>query len=127
MMDVKQKNPVKFTSKGDEDVVKFNFFKMCFGLTHSFFPDVTWMDHIVPDIDALATPAFESSAIVASVDSTTKYYAVIAVQLPQMASGGLSWNLFSSLATFSKACGQGKCDWMVRARNPQEHGSSGLP
>ena len=32
--------PIKFTKGGDSDVVTFNFYRMCFGLSHSFFPDL---------------------------------------------------------------------------------------
>ena len=94
MMDVTQESPVKFTCRGDVDMVKFNFFKMCFGLSHAFFPDVTWMEHIVDNINALPRKSLGSTAITAGFDSSTKYYAAIVVQLPQMASGGFQWNRF---------------------------------
>ena len=61
---------VRFTSSGDEEVVKFLFFKSCFGLTHSFFPQRVWHEHLAPQQLQLLQPP----------DTPAQYYMLVALQ-----------------------------------------------
>ncbi|MDC0526214.1 hypothetical protein OAO87_04350, partial [bacterium] len=67
---------IRFTNGADEDVVAFNFFRMCFGPSHSFFPEKTWEElHVWARPLAWDAP---SSA------SARKYYVVLAMQPPPL-------------------------------------------
>ena len=93
MMRSDNPRPVYFTCRGDVDVVTFNFFRMCFGPAHSFFPDKTW--------EELNAWSQHRPAASHSVNGAARpYYLLLAVQ-PPAAIGSASNRLrfFSRLFT----------------------------
>ena len=40
MMDPDAAKPVRFTYDSDREIVRFIFYRVCFGMLHSFLPDV---------------------------------------------------------------------------------------
>ena len=81
--DQMMRSGVQFTKRGDADLVKFLFFRTCFGLLHSFFP------YEVQDATGYALPS-EADLMAASregqvgsgVVDQSKYYLYLAVQPP---------------------------------------------
>ena len=83
---------VEFTKRGDADLVKFLFFRTCFGLRHSFFP------FEVQDTTGYALPS-EADLMAASregqvgtgVNDQSKYYLYLALQPPAVQLDGRIW------------------------------------
>ena len=90
--DQMMRSGVEFTKRGDADLVKFLFFRMCFGLRHSFFP------FEVQDTTGYALPS-EADLMAASregqvgtgVNDQSKYYLYLALQPPAVQLDGRIW------------------------------------
>jgi hypothetical protein len=83
---------VKFTKRGDADLVKFLFFRMCFGLRHSFFPfevqDTT--GYALPSEADLMAASREGQVGTGVIDQS-KYYLYVALQPPAVQLDGRIW------------------------------------
>ena len=66
---------VNFTKKGDRSVVAYNFFKSCFGLTHSFFSEVTYDDYL-----GVPSPPVSIEGPVEQSDMPSKMYAYVCLE-----------------------------------------------
>jgi hypothetical protein len=86
---------VEFTKRGDADLVKFLFFRTCFGLRHSFFPfevqDTT--GYALPSEADLMAASREGQVGTGVIDQSKidKYYLYLALQPPAVQLDGRIW------------------------------------
>ncbi|KOO33988.1 hypothetical protein Ctob_010973 [Chrysochromulina tobinii] len=90
--DQMMRSGVEFTKRGDADLVKFLFFRMCFGLRHSFFPfevqDTTGYG-LPSEADLMA--ASREGQVGTGVNDQSKYYLYLALQPPAVQLDGRIW------------------------------------
>jgi hypothetical protein len=93
--DQMMRSGVEFTKRGDADLVKFLFFRTCFGLRHSFFPfevqDTT--GYALPSEADLMAASREGQVGTGVIDQSKidKYYLYLALQPPAVQLDGRIW------------------------------------
>jgi hypothetical protein len=90
--DQMMRSGVEFTKRGDADLVKFLFFRTCFGLRHSFFPfevqDTT--GYALPSEADLMAASREGQVGTGVIDQS-KFYLYLALQPPAVQLDGRIW------------------------------------
>ena len=118
MMDKKAARPVGFTFDSDRETVRFIFYRICFGMLHSFMPD-EW--HKVGAAGALpsAEKIAEAEALrVGKGDPRREYFLYVAATYPPVAAGdvrGAQAELLHGLSATALACREA---WLQRKRYP---------
>ena len=117
MMDPDAAKPVRFTYDSDREIVRFIFYRVCFGMLHSFLPD-EWAK--AGPGGALPSPKQVAAAEqlqVGTGDPSREYYLYVAVAYPAVAAGDVQGahahaELLHKLASTTLAC---ESTWLVRA------------
>ena len=121
MMKPTAARPVNFTYDSDREVVRFIFYRVCFGLLHSFLPD-EWEKAGPGDaLPPLEEVAAAEQRTVGTGDPSREYYLYVAVAYPAVAAGDdvqgahAHAELLHKLTSTTLAC---ESTWLVRALRP---------
>ena len=119
MMDKRAARPVGFTFDSDRETVRFIFYRVCFGMLHSFMPD-EW--HKVGAAGALPSAEkiaeAEAALRVGKGDARREYFLYVAATYPAVAAGdvrGAQAELLHGLSATALACRE---TWLHRKRYP---------
>ena len=123
MMDPAAKSPVHFTYDSDREIVRFIFYRVCFGILHSFLPD-EWakagLGGVLPSNEQVAAA---EKMQVGTGDPAREYYLHVSTVYPAVAAGSVQSahaELLHGLTSTTLACAD---TWLVRPLHP----SNGIP
>ena len=118
MMDPDAEHPVRFTYDSDREIVRFIFYRVCFGMLHSFLPD-EWAKAgpggALPSNEQVAAA---EKMQVGKGDPTREYYLYVSTTYPAVAAGdvrGAHAELLHGLTSTTLACAD---TWLVRLLHP---------
>ena len=118
MMDPAAEHPVRFTYDSDREIVRFIFYRVCFGMLHSFLPD-EWAKAgpggALPSNEQVAAA---EKMQVGKGDPTREYYLYVSTTYPAVAAGdvrGAHAELLHGLTSTTLACAD---TWLVRLLHP---------
>ena len=118
MMDPAAKRPVHFTYDPDREIVRFIFYRVCFGMLHSFLPD-EWAragpGGALPSNEQVAAA---EKMQVGTGDPAREYYLHVSTVYPAVAAGsvqGAHAELLHGLTSTALACSD---TWLVRLLHP---------
>ena len=123
MMDPAAAHPVRFTYDSDREIVRFIFYRVCFGMLHSFLPD-EWAKAgpggALPSAEQVAAAV---KLPVGKGDPAREYYLYVSTSYPAVAAGsvrGAHAELLHGLTSTTFACAD---TWLVR----RQHASNAAP
>lgn len=116
MMEPTAAKPVNFTYDSDREIVRFIFYRVCFGLLHSFLPDEWTKAGPGGALPSAEQVAAAEQLHVGKGDPSREYYLYLAAPYPAVAAGdvqGAHAELLHGLTSTTLACAD---TWIVRAR-----------
>ena len=118
MMEPNAAAPVRFTCESDREIVRFLFYRVCFGLLHSFLPDEYTKASLGGALPSNEQVAAAEKMQVGKGDPTREYYLYVSTTYPAVAAGdvrGAHAELLHGLAFTTLACAD---TWLVRLLHP---------
>ena len=118
MMEPNAAAPVRFTCESDREIVRFLFYRVCFGLLHSFLPDEYTKASLGGALPSNEQVAAAEKMQVGKGDPTREYYLYVSTTYPAVAAGdvrGAHAELLHGLTSTTLACAGA---WLVRLLHP---------